>query len=62
MSCMISILRQMTEYHYSEYINAFSTRVDLVDFLMEIFLVFRDLISKGVYPLDWMTMIMQQNR
>ena len=59
---MISILHQMTEYHYQEYINAFPTRTDLLDFLMEIFMVFRDLISKNLYPNDWATMIVQQNR
>ncbi len=58
---MISILHQMTEYHYQEYINAFPTRTDLLDFLMEIFMVFRDLISKNLYPNDWATMIVQQN-
>ncbi|XP_033633193.1 dedicator of cytokinesis protein 1-like isoform X1 [Asterias rubens] len=60
-SSMISILHQMTEYHYQEYINAFPTRTDLLDFLMEIFMVFRDLISKNLYPNDWATMIVQQN-
>ncbi|XP_022091656.1 dedicator of cytokinesis protein 1-like isoform X3 [Acanthaster planci] len=61
-SCLISILNQMTEFHYQEYINSFPTRTDLLDFLMEIFMVFRDLISKNVYPPDWATMIVQQNR
>uniref|UniRef100_A0A8C9TPR7 Dedicator of cytokinesis 2 n=1 Tax=Scleropages formosus TaxID=113540 RepID=A0A8C9TPR7_SCLFO len=32
------------------------------DFLMETFLLFKDLIGKHVYPSDWMTMIMVQNR
>uniref|UniRef100_A0A8C9VQN5 Dedicator of cytokinesis 2 n=1 Tax=Scleropages formosus TaxID=113540 RepID=A0A8C9VQN5_SCLFO len=34
----------------------------LQDFLMETFLLFKDLIGKHVYPSDWMTMIMVQNR
>uniref|UniRef100_A0A8B9GUZ8 Dedicator of cytokinesis 2 n=1 Tax=Astyanax mexicanus TaxID=7994 RepID=A0A8B9GUZ8_ASTMX len=33
-----------------------------VDFLMETFLLFKDLIGKHVYPSDWVTMIMVQNR
>uniref|UniRef100_A0A8C2Z2J1 Dedicator of cytokinesis 2 n=1 Tax=Cyclopterus lumpus TaxID=8103 RepID=A0A8C2Z2J1_CYCLU len=32
------------------------------DFLMESFLLFKDLIGKHVYPSDWMAMIMVQNR
>uniref|UniRef100_A0A672S3U1 Dedicator of cytokinesis 2 n=1 Tax=Sinocyclocheilus grahami TaxID=75366 RepID=A0A672S3U1_SINGR len=34
----------------------------LIDFLMETFLLFKDLIGKHVYPSDWVTMIMVQNR
>lgn len=34
----------------------------LQDFLMESFLLFKDLIGKHVYPSDWMAMIMVQNR
>uniref|UniRef100_A0A8C2GAV3 Dedicator of cytokinesis 2 n=1 Tax=Cyprinus carpio TaxID=7962 RepID=A0A8C2GAV3_CYPCA len=33
-----------------------------IDFLMETFLLFKDLIGKHVYPSDWVTMIMVQNR
>uniref|UniRef100_A0AAZ3PD73 Dedicator of cytokinesis 2 n=1 Tax=Oncorhynchus tshawytscha TaxID=74940 RepID=A0AAZ3PD73_ONCTS len=34
----------------------------LQDFLMETFLLFKELIGKHVYPSDWMAMIMVQNR
>uniref|UniRef100_F6Y0J7 Dedicator of cytokinesis 2 n=1 Tax=Ornithorhynchus anatinus TaxID=9258 RepID=F6Y0J7_ORNAN len=34
----------------------------LIDFLMETFIMFKDLIGKNVYPLDWMAMSMVQNR
>ncbi|XP_070539835.1 dedicator of cytokinesis protein 1-like isoform X2 [Ptychodera flava] len=60
-ACMIGLLRQMNEYHYQEYIANFHNRTDLVDFLMEIFMVFRDLVSKNVFPKDWSVMIMLQN-
>ncbi|ELK17358.1 Dedicator of cytokinesis protein 2 [Pteropus alecto] len=33
-----------------------------VDFLMETFIMFKDLIGKNVYPVDWMAMSMVQNR
>ncbi|KAI8499441.1 Dedicator of cytokinesis protein 2 [Branchiostoma belcheri] len=60
-ACMTGILRQMNEYHYQAYIDAFPSRSDLLDFLMEIFMVFRDLVSKNVYPRDWVVMTMHQN-
>uniref|UniRef100_A0A670YNK1 Dedicator of cytokinesis 2 n=1 Tax=Pseudonaja textilis TaxID=8673 RepID=A0A670YNK1_PSETE len=34
----------------------------LIDFLMETFIMFKDLIGKNVYPLDWIAMSMVQNR
>nr|KAG5708357.1 hypothetical protein BaRGS_034388 [Batillaria attramentaria] len=58
---MIAILRQMSEAHYQEYINSFPTPFDLLDFLMEILMVFRDLVGRSVYPSDWLEMIMLQN-
>lgn len=59
---MISIFRQMTASHFEVYIGHFVTSTDLLDFLMEILLVFKDLVSKPVYPTDWCEMIMLQNR
>uniref|UniRef100_A0A672NBM2 Dedicator of cytokinesis 2 n=1 Tax=Sinocyclocheilus grahami TaxID=75366 RepID=A0A672NBM2_SINGR len=61
-ACMTAILSQMDDRHYSCYIETFSGTTDLVDFLMETFLLFKDLIGKHVYPSDWVTMIMVQNR
>ncbi|CAG2122271.1 unnamed protein product, partial [Medioppia subpectinata] len=50
----------MTPFHYNQYINHFQTRTDLLDFLMEILTVFRDLV-KIVFPKDWNEMILLQN-
>nr|XP_033811011.1 dedicator of cytokinesis protein 2-like [Geotrypetes seraphini] len=61
-ACMSAILNQMDESHYSSYIQSFQTRQDLVDFLMETFIMFKDLIGKTVYPSDWMVMNMVHNR
>ncbi|XP_067134875.1 dedicator of cytokinesis protein 1-like [Centruroides vittatus] len=58
---MVGILRQMTPYHYKQYISSFPTSTDLLDFLMEILLVFTDLVNKSVYQKDWNEMIMLQN-
>ncbi|KAK6298793.1 hypothetical protein J4Q44_G00303030 [Coregonus suidteri] len=60
-ACMTATLSQMDDNHYSCYLETFSG-TDLVDFLMETFLLFKDLIGKHVYPSDWMAMIMVQNR
>ncbi|XP_064810528.1 dedicator of cytokinesis protein 2-like [Oncorhynchus masou masou] len=61
-ACMTATLSQMDDSHYSCYLETFSSTTDLVDFLMETFLLFKELIGKHVYPSDWMAMIMVQNR
>ncbi|KAK2492425.1 hypothetical protein MC885_002574 [Smutsia gigantea] len=61
-ACMTAILNQMGDQHYSFYIETFQTSSELVDFLMETFIMFKDLIGKNVYPVDWMAMSMAQNR
>ncbi|NXD71584.1 DOCK2 protein, partial [Eolophus roseicapillus] len=61
-ACMAAILSQMDAEHYSSYIKAFPSRAELMDFLMETFILFKDLIGKTVYPSDWMVMNMVQNR
>lgn len=58
---MIDIFRQMTNYHYEKYISGFATRTDILDFLMEILLVFKELVNQSVFPADWCDMIMLQN-
>ncbi|XP_046384567.1 dedicator of cytokinesis protein 1 isoform X4 [Ischnura elegans] len=58
---MIAIFRQMTPIHFQLYINHFRTNTDLLDFLMEILLVFKDMVSRPVFAKDWCEMIMLQN-
>lgn len=58
---MLGILHSMKSLHYDMYMNSFPTRSDLQDFLTEILCVFQDLVSKPVFPGDWMDMIMHQN-
>uniref|UniRef100_A0A7N6AZS8 Dedicator of cytokinesis 1 n=1 Tax=Anabas testudineus TaxID=64144 RepID=A0A7N6AZS8_ANATE len=55
---MTAILRQMDDYHYF----IFNTFTLLQDFLMETFIMFKDLIGKNVYPSDWVIMNMMQNK
>uniref|UniRef100_A0A8C0IUV5 Dedicator of cytokinesis 1 n=1 Tax=Chelonoidis abingdonii TaxID=106734 RepID=A0A8C0IUV5_CHEAB len=63
-SCdMTAILRQMEDYHYAHLIKTFGKmRSDVVDFLMETFIMFKNLIGKNVYPFDWVIMNMMQNK
>ncbi|XP_064631450.1 dedicator of cytokinesis protein 1-like isoform X3 [Lineus longissimus] len=60
-SVVISILHQMTDDHYQQFINSFQAQRELMDFLMEILMVIRDLVSRNIYPFDWNEMIMIQN-
>uniref|UniRef100_A0AAR2JGN1 Dedicator of cytokinesis 1 n=1 Tax=Pygocentrus nattereri TaxID=42514 RepID=A0AAR2JGN1_PYGNA len=60
---MTATLRQMDDYHYTHLINTFGKmRTDVVDFLMETFIMFKDLIGKNVYPADWVIMNTMQNK
>ncbi|NXD17752.1 DOCK2 protein, partial [Nothocercus nigrocapillus] len=61
-ACMTAMLSQMDAEHYTSYIAAFPSRPELMDFLMETFILFKDLIGKTVYPSDWVVMNMVQNR
>ncbi|KAM3924321.1 dedicator of cytokinesis protein 5 [Leptodactylus fuscus] len=61
-ACMTAVLRQMEDYHYDHYVSTFKTRQDIIDFLMETFIMFKDLIGKRVFPRDWMLMTMTQNK
>jgi len=59
---MLDIFRQMTSAHYEAYIERFHTDLDKLDFLMEILVVFKELVgSNSVFPSDWCDMIMLQN-
>lgn len=58
---MLDIFRQMTNDHYSKYIIKFKTNFDILDFLMEILVVFKELVNNSVFPKDWCDMIMLQN-
>ncbi|KAJ6638701.1 Dedicator of cytokinesis protein 1 [Pseudolycoriella hygida] len=58
---MLGIFRSMKSVHYDVYVGNFTHLVDLQDFLTEILLVFKDLVSKPVFANDWMDMQMHQN-
>ncbi|KAK1154391.1 dedicator of cytokinesis protein 5-like [Acipenser oxyrinchus oxyrinchus] len=62
LASMTAILKQMDDSHYSHYISTFKTHHDIIDFLMETFIMFKDLIGKNVFPNDWMIMNLLQIR
>uniref|UniRef100_A0A803XYF1 Dedicator of cytokinesis protein 4 n=1 Tax=Meleagris gallopavo TaxID=9103 RepID=A0A803XYF1_MELGA len=55
-SCLLSLLRQMTDRHYQQLLDSFNTKDDLRDFLLQIFTVFRILIRPEMFPKDWTVM------
>ncbi len=63
---MISIFRLMSSSHFSCYIQGFEPdseagRQNLLDFVMEVLLMFKDLIKHNIYPKDWAEMTMLMN-
>ncbi|XP_076266832.1 dedicator of cytokinesis protein myoblast city isoform X3 [Rhynchophorus ferrugineus] len=58
---MLDIFRQMSSKHYNNYISDFQTPFDILDFLMEILVVFKELVSSSVFPKDWCDMLLLQN-
>lgn len=58
---MLGIFRSMKSVHYSIYVENFENKLELQIFLVEILLLFRNLVSKCVFKNDWMDMIMHQN-
>ncbi|KAM7361679.1 dedicator of cytokinesis protein myoblast city isoform 1-T2 [Cochliomyia hominivorax] len=61
---MLGILQRMDASHYEIFVKHLNNRYELQDFIIEILLVFEELVSphqKTVFPRDWMDMIMHQN-
>ncbi|XP_006633511.2 dedicator of cytokinesis protein 4 isoform X1 [Lepisosteus oculatus] len=60
-SCLLALLRQMTDKHYQQLLESFSNKDDLRDFLLQIFTVFRILIRPEMFPKDWTVMRLVTN-
>lgn len=67
---LIGLLGQMTASHYEAYIGHFNNtssggdaagKSDLLDFVMEVLGMFKDLVHNEVFPRDWNSMILLQN-
>uniref|UniRef100_A0A8D3BDU7 Dedicator of cytokinesis protein 4 n=1 Tax=Scophthalmus maximus TaxID=52904 RepID=A0A8D3BDU7_SCOMX len=60
-ACLLALLRQMSDRHYQQLLQAFSSKDDLRDFLLPIFTVFRILIRPEMFPKDWTVMRLVTN-
>uniref|UniRef100_A0A8C6WV65 Dedicator of cytokinesis 3 n=1 Tax=Neogobius melanostomus TaxID=47308 RepID=A0A8C6WV65_9GOBI len=55
-SCLLSLLRLMTEIHFHHLLNNFHSKEELKEFLLKIFCVFRNLMKLTIFPRDWSVM------
>uniref|UniRef100_A0A8C2TE61 Dedicator of cytokinesis 3 n=1 Tax=Coturnix japonica TaxID=93934 RepID=A0A8C2TE61_COTJA len=53
-SCLLSLLRQMSDTHFQHLLDNFQSKDELKEFLLKIFCVFRNLMKMSVFPRDWM--------
>ncbi|XP_056132653.1 dedicator of cytokinesis protein 4b [Lampris incognitus] len=60
-ACLLALLRQMSDRHYQQLLQAFTSKDDLKDFLLQIFTVFRILIRPEMFPKDWTVMRLVTN-
>ncbi|XP_019619494.1 PREDICTED: dedicator of cytokinesis protein 3-like isoform X2 [Branchiostoma belcheri] len=60
-SCLIGLLGLMNEEHYRCLLEGLTDRKKLRDFLLRIFIVFRELVKQDHFPRDWVTMRMLTN-
>ncbi|XP_029969681.1 dedicator of cytokinesis protein 4b isoform X5 [Salarias fasciatus] len=60
-ACLLALLRQMSDRHYQQLLQAFSSKDDLRDYLLHIFTVFRILIRPEMFPKDWTVMRLVTN-
>uniref|UniRef100_A0A8C7V0X7 Dedicator of cytokinesis 4b n=1 Tax=Oncorhynchus mykiss TaxID=8022 RepID=A0A8C7V0X7_ONCMY len=60
-ACLLALLRQMSDKHYQQLLQTFTSKDDLRDFLLQIFTVFRILIRPEMFPKDWTVMRLVTN-
>lgn len=65
MACLVGMLQLLDEFHYKRLwevlMGSSHERKPLKDFLMRVFVVFRDLVKQEVYPPDWLVIKMVAN-
>lgn len=52
----------MTEEHYQRFLKEFSSNKELKDFLMNVSVVFTEIVKRGIFLKDWIVIIVLGNR
>lgn len=61
MANLVGLLQLLDEYHYKSLWDQLGDRKSLKDFLLRIFLVYRNLVKQEVFAVDWLVMKMVVN-
>lgn len=62
MAVLTNLLWIMTEEHYQRYLKEFSGNKELKDFLVNVFVVFTEIVKRGIFLKDWIVIIVLGNR
>jgi dedicator of cytokinesis protein 3 len=60
-ACLIGLLQLLDEFHYKRLWEELADRKPKKDFLLRVFLVFRDLVKQEVFSPDWLVIKMVAN-
>ncbi|XP_072569116.1 dedicator of cytokinesis protein 3-like isoform X1 [Paramormyrops kingsleyae] len=55
-SCLLSLLCQMSDAHFQHLLDSFQSQDELKEFLLRIFCMFRNLMKLSVFPRDWVVL------
>ncbi|XP_034021811.1 dedicator of cytokinesis protein 3-like [Thalassophryne amazonica] len=55
-SCLLSLLQQMTDIHFQHLMDNFQSRDEVKEFFLKILCVFRNLMKLSIFPRDWNVM------
>ncbi|XP_061903202.1 dedicator of cytokinesis protein 3-like isoform X3 [Entelurus aequoreus] len=55
-SCLLSLLRHMTNVHFEHLMDNYQSKEELKEFMMKIWCVFRHLMRLSIFPRDWNVM------
>ena len=62
LAVLTNLLWIMTEEHYQRYLKEFSNNKELKDFLVNVFVVFTEIVKRGIFLRDWIVIIVLGNR
>ncbi|XP_078368993.1 dedicator of cytokinesis protein 1-like [Oculina patagonica] len=61
LAVLTNLLWIMTEEHYQRYLKEFSSNKELKDFLVNVFVVFTEIVKRGIFLRDWIVIIVLGN-